>query len=72
MRVVCYTQFFRVHMQASCLRFAYARICPDADMHITHHVFVCNRNKIILEMLMSSCFTCDEGELQTGVFQPWF
>jgi len=50
---------------------------PYADTCITLHVFVRNRNKLVLEMLMSSYFTCDEGELQTdelqtGEFQPQF
>ena len=39
-----------------------------ADARITYHAFVYNRNKLVLEMLMSPCFTYDEGELQTAEF----
>ena len=39
-----------------------------ADARITHLAFVHKRNKLVLEMLMSSCFTYDEGELQTAEF----
>ena len=52
----------------TCKLFAFC-VCtrfPHTDTRITHHVFVCNRNKLVLEMLMSSCFTCDKGKLQTG------
>ena len=65
MCVACYRQFFSC-THASCLCFKCARVYPNTDTCITHHVFVHNRNKIVLEMLLSFCFTCDEGELQTA------
>ena len=72
MHVACYSQFFCVHSQVVCILRLHMFSYPNTDARITHHVFVRNRNKLVLEMLTSSSFTCDEGELRTGEFQPRF
>ena len=63
--VKCVLHVVRNFSQVSCLDVACAGVYPYADTRITYHVFILNRNKLVLKMQMSTCFKCDEGDLQT-------